>query len=124
MQEQEYLILSTVTETVLLREEQIVCITADGNYSHICAVGGETFIVSSQLGQIEQSIGEQLHSSYGYFIRIGRGLIINMRYLCYINITKHKLCHLDTFGKTYVQGALREALVQLKGITDKRNGNG
>lgn len=124
MQEQEYLILSTVTETVLLREEQIVCITADGNYSHICAVGGETFIVSSQLGQIEQSIGEQLQSSYGYFIRIGRGLIINMRYLCYINITKHKLCLLDTFGKKYVQGASREALVQLKGITDKWNGNG
>jgi hypothetical protein len=109
---------------VRLREEAVVCITSDGNYSHICAIGGENFIVSSQLGQIEQLIAEQLHSSYGYFVRIGRGLIINMRYLCYINITKHKLCLLDTFGKNYVQGASREALVQLKGITDKRNGNG
>lgn len=124
MPHHEYLLLSTVSETILLREEQIVCITADGNYSHICVVGGESFIAPSQLGQIEQLIGEQLHSSYGHFIRIGRGLIINMRYLCYINISKHKLCLLDSFGKKYIQNASREALIQLKGITEKLNGNG
>ena len=67
----------------------MVCITSDGNYSHINAIVGETFMVSAQLGQIEQLIAEQLRSSYGYFVRIGRGLIINMRYLCYINISKH-----------------------------------
>ncbi len=73
---------------VRLCEESVVCITSDGNYSHINAIGGETFMVSAQLGQIEQLIAEQLRSSYGYFVRIGRGLIINMRYLCYINISK------------------------------------
>lgn len=119
MQEQEYLIVSTVTETVRLREESVVYITADGNYSHICAVGGETFIVSSQLGQIEQLIGEQLRSSYGLFVRIGRGLIINMRYLCYINVQRQKLYLLDGAGRKYVQSASREALAQLKGITEK-----
>ena len=66
MKETEWLMLSTSTEMVRLREESIVCITSDGNYSHICAIGGDTFIVSSQLGQIEQLIGEQLHSSYGF----------------------------------------------------------
>lgn len=124
MQEQEYLMISTATEMVRLREECIVCITSDGNYSHIFAIGGETFIVSSQLGQIEQLIGEQLHSSYGFFIRIGRSLIINMRYLCYINISKHKLYLIDSTGRKHVQSASREALVQLKSITEKMNGNG
>ena len=124
MKETEWLMLSTSTEMVRLREESIVCITSDGNYSHICAIGGETFIVSSQLGQIEQLIGEQLHSSYGYFVRIGRGLIINMRYLCYINISKHKLYLLDASGRKYVQSASREALIQLKNITEKMSGNG
>ena len=73
MQEQEYLMVSAATEMVRLREEYIVCITFDGNYSHVCVVGGEDFVVAAQLGQIEQLISEQLHSSYGHFIRIGRG---------------------------------------------------
>lgn len=124
MQEQEYLVISTATEMVRLQEQSVVCITSDGNYSHICAIGGETFIVSSQLGQIEQLIGQQLHSSYGYFIRIGRGLIINLRYLCYINISKHKLYLLDTSGRKYVQEASREALTQLKSITENMKTNG
>lgn len=119
LQEQEYLMVSTTTEMVRLREEYVVCITSDGNYSHICAVGGETFVVASQLGQIEQLIAEQLHSSYGYFIRIGRGLIINIRYLCYINISKQKLFLIDASGRKYVQGASREALIQLKKVTEK-----
>lgn len=124
MQEQEYLMVSTSTEMVRLREENVVCITADGNYSHICAIGGENFIVASQLGQIERLIGEQLRSSYGYFIRIGRGLIINMRYLCYINVTKQKLYLLDSSGKKYVREASREALVQLKGMIENMSDNG
>lgn len=124
IQEKEYLVISTVTEVVRLCEEYIVSITSDGNYSHICAIGGETFLVSLQLGQIEQLIGEQLHSSYGYFVRIGRGLIINMRYLCFISVSKHKLYLLDPSGRKYVQSASREALIQLKSITEKRNTNG
>ncbi len=124
MQQQEYLIITTATEMVRLREESVVCITSDGNYSHINAIGGETFMVSAQLGQIEQLIGEQLHSSYGYFIRIGRGLIINMRYLCYINISKHKLYLLDSSGRKYEQSASREALIQLKSVTERLSENG
>ena len=124
MQEQEYLRISTATEMVRLLEKNIVCIISDGNYSHICAIGGERFIVASQLGQIEKLISEQLRSSYGYFIRIGRGLIINMRYLCYINISKQKLYLLDSSGKKYVQEASREALVQLKNMIEKKNENG
>lgn len=123
MLKDEYLMVSTTAEIVLLREEQIVCITSDANYSHICVIGGESFIVSSQLGQVEQLIGNQLPSSYGHFIRIGRGLIINMRYLCYINVTKQKLYLLDTSGRKYVQSASREALIQLKSITEKGKAN-
>lgn len=124
MQEQEYLMISTATETVRLRGENVVCITSDGNYSHINAIGGESFIVASQLGQIERLIGEQLRYSFGHFIRIGRGLIINMRYLCYINVPKQKLYLLDSYGKKYVQNASRDALIQLKNITETSKGNG
>ena len=124
MQENEHLLISTSTEMVRLREESVVCITSDGNYSHISAIGGESFIVSLQLGQVEHLIGVQLPSSYGHFVRIGRGLIINMRYLCYINVSKQKLFLIDTTGHKYVQNASREALIQLKSITEKNYGNG
>ena len=116
--------ISTSTEMVRLREENVVCITSDGNYSHIYVIGGETFVVASQLGQIERLISEQLRSSYGYFIRIGRGLIINMRYLCYINVSKQKLYLLDASGKKYVQDASRDALIQLKNMTENNSDNG
>lgn len=124
MQEQEYLMISTSTEMVRLREENVVCITSDGNYSHICVIGGEKFIVASQLGQIERLISEQLRSSYGYFIRIGRGLIVNIRYLCYINVTRQKIYLLDSSGKKYVQDASREALIQLKNVIENKNEHG
>ena len=123
MQEREHLIISTNTEMVRLREDAVVCITSDGNYSHISVVGGEKFMVPVQLGQMEQMIGDQLPSSYGLFVRIGRGLIINMRYLCYINISKHKLYLLDNSGHKYIQEASREALIQLKGIIETGGGN-
>lgn len=123
MQQQEYIVITTTTEMIRLREESVVCITSDGNYSHIWAIGGENFMVPSQLGQIEQLIGNQLRSSYGYFIRIGRGLIINMRYLCYINVSKQKLYLLDSSGRKYVQSASREALIQLKNVTAKMTTN-
>jgi hypothetical protein len=124
MQETEYLVISTATEMVRLQENQVVCITSDGNYSHISAIGGETFLVSSQLGQVEQLIGTQLPSAYGQFVRIGRGLIINMRYLCYVNISKQKLYLIDPTGHKYVQGASREALIQLKNMTERKYSNG
>lgn len=124
MQETEYLVISTATEMVRLQEENVVCITSDGNYSHINAIGGESFIVSSQLGQVEQLIGVQLPSAYGHFVRIGRGLIINMRYLCYVNISKQKLYLIDIAGHKYVQNASREALIQLKNMTEKNYKNG
>ena len=124
MQEQEYLMISTSTEMVRLREEDVVCITSDGNYSKICAIGGRSFLVASQLGQVEQMIAAQLHSSYGFFVRIGRSLIINMRYLCYINISRQQLLLMDASGRQYEQKASREALIQLKGITEKGTSNG
>ena len=124
MQENEYLIISTSTEIIRLREDNIVCITSDGNYSHINTVGGECFIVTSQLGQVEMLIGTQLPSSYGRFVRIGRGLIINMRYLCYVNVSKQKLYLIDDSGHKYVQNASREALTQLKNMTEKNYRNG
>ena len=124
MQEYEYLMISTTAEMVRLREEHVVCITSDGNYSHICVVGGENFVVSYQLGHIEQLIGEQLRSSCGNFIRIGRGLIINTRYLCYISISRQNLFLIDASGRKYVQKASREALVQLKNVMDKGNEDG
>jgi DNA-binding LytR/AlgR family response regulator len=120
MQKTEYLVISTATEMVRLQEENVVFITSDGNYSHINAIGGESFIVSSQLGQVEQLIGNQLPSAYGHFVRIGRGLIINMRYLCYVNISKQKLYLIDMSGHKYVQNASREALIQLKNMTEKK----
>lgn len=115
----EYLIISTSVDLVRASADEVVYISADGNYSSIVFLGGENRIVTQQLGQLEQAIARQLPTNGRNFIRIGKSLIINRTYISYIHPSRQQLELSDGRTASYGLTASREALKQLKELIEK-----
>lgn len=98
--------------------EKLVYISADGNYSYVHTLDGRSQMVSFQLGQLEDLIGEQLGDDGTRFIRLGRGYIINIEYVHFIDITLKRLILSDCAGFYQVIEPSREVLVKLKAYLD------
>ena len=111
----EYLVISTSVDLVRAASDDVLFVAADGNYSSLVFTGGEVRMVTLQLGQVERLLGEQLVQTRGNFVRIGKSLIVNRTYICYINLTKQQLV-LSAGGTSasHTLSASREALKQLK----------
>ena len=84
----EWLRISTTTELVRVSTDEIVYVLANGNYSDIVLTSGQTRKLTLQLRFFEQTF-EQLHDNM--FVRVGRSLIVNKRYVFVINLTERKL---------------------------------
>lgn len=89
-------------------------VSSDGNYSNVVTLDGEKRLVSFQLGQIEDLIGDQLGDNGGNFLRLGRSLIINVDYIYLIDIARQQLILSDCAGSRHDLTASREVLVKLK----------
>lgn len=71
-------------------------------------------LVTYQLGQIEDTIGDQLGDKGSNFLRLGRSLIINTDYIYLIDIAKQQLILSDCAGCYHELSASREVLIKLK----------
>ena len=114
-----YLVISTATDLVRIAARHIVCITSDGNYSTIVQTGNELRVVTTQLGQVEHMIAEQLPEIGSTFVRIGKSLIININSVHYINIPKQQLILIDALQNRHTLTASKEALKALKELIEK-----
>lgn len=108
------IIISKGTELLRLPPERLVYISSEGNYSNIITLDNRKRLVAYQLGQIEDIIGEQLGDSGSNFLRLGRGLIINIEYVHFIDIAKQELILSDCTGCYHELSASREVLIKLK----------
>ena len=80
------LIFSSATEYIRLSAAAVVFIAGDGNYSTITTIDSSTYILSLQLGQIEECIPKMLVDEQdNRFLRIGKSFIINRDYVTLIN---------------------------------------
>ena len=105
---------------VRLLPDSIVYIIADGNYSNIIQVDGTIRMVTSQLGEVFNLIEEQnVQTDLSKFIRIGKSLIVNSKYIYYINVTKQRMVLSD--GKTFTLEVKpsKDALKTLKEYLEK-----
>ena len=75
------IIISKGTELLRFPPERLVYISSEGNYSNIITLDNRKRLVAFQLGQLEDIIGEQLGDGGSNFLRLGRGLIINIEYV-------------------------------------------
>lgn len=116
----KHLVISTATELIRIMPDNLVSISADGNYCTLLQADGVMRTVTCQLGQIATLIhDQQIESDDSQFIRIGKSLIINSRYIYFINPVRQKLILSDARSFTHEMTASREALKQLKDYIEK-----
>ena len=118
------IVISKGTELLRIPSHRLVYISADGNYSEVTTRDNRKRIVSFQLGQIEDLIGDQLGDEGSNFIRLGRGLIINLDYVYWVDVTKQVLILSDCAGCYHELTASREVLIKLKAYIDAIVKNG
>ena len=120
----QVVVISKGTELLRVPSARLVYISADGNYSNLVTQDNRSKMVSFQLGQLEDIIGEQLGDSGNNFIRLGRGLIINSDFVYSIDITKQQLILSDCLDCYHELSASREVLIKLKAYLDALIKNG
>lgn len=112
------IVISKGTELIRIPASRLVYIAADGNYSEVVTQDNRKRIVSFQLGQIEDLIGDQLGDDGSNFLRLGRGLIINQDFVCLVDVAKQTLILSDCANCYHELTASREVLIKLKAYID------
>ncbi|MDL2228467.1 LytTR family transcriptional regulator DNA-binding domain-containing protein [Odoribacter sp. OttesenSCG-928-L07] len=111
----KYLLLTNNNEVVRVSPERIVYIHSNGNCSYMILTGNEKHAFSFNLAKFEKILQEQLNSEAHILIRLGKQLIINSKYIYYINITKQEIILSDiSFPAKFTLDVSREALRKLK----------
>ena len=95
--------INTRDELNLIDLDLVACINASGNYCNVMYIHGNKIIVSVSLTQFEIIINDAItkQKSLNTFIRLGRSVIVNNRYLCQINTLKQRVTLSDRGIHTY-----------------------
>ena len=117
----EWLRISTSTELVRVATDEIVFVRADGNYSDIVLTNGKTRTMTFQLHFFDE-IFKQLRNNT--FVRVGRSLIVNKRYIHVINLPEQKLSFSGQAIKEEIppMKLSKDALKELKTILENEKG--
>lgn len=117
----EWLRISTSTELVRVATNEIVYVLADGNYSDIVLTNGKSRKMTFQLHFFNE-VFQQLHNNM--FVRVGRSLIVNKRYIHVINLTEQILAFSGQSLSSDIRPlrVSREALKQLKELMEEEKG--
>jgi DNA-binding LytR/AlgR family response regulator len=86
--------VNTRTGFLVIDPNEILCCTADGNYTEIFMFNGRVEIISSNLGSMEKELAND-----GFF-RASRSVLINISYLTHVN-SKTATCRLQ--GQSVVE---------------------
>jgi len=117
----KHIIISKGTELLRVPVDRLMFISSDGNYSNVVTQDGRSRLVSLQLGQIEDLISEALGDNFGEFLRVGRGLIININYIYLIDTSRQQLVLSDCAGSWHELTASKEVLTKLKAYVEATN---
>lgn len=125
MLKMEWLKIKTSTELVRVSTDEIVYVCADGNYSDLVLTNGRTRKMTFQLHFFED-VFKQLNNNT--FVRVGRSVIVNKRYVFVINLTDQTLMFTGQLLSNEIKTLRlpREALKQLmeKLAEEKGGANG
>lgn len=116
------IIITSTNELVRVYPERIVYISSDGNYSVMVLHDKTEHLFSFNLSHFQQILEEQMKTEASIFIRIGKGLIINRKYIYRINVGKQTLILSDMkLANSFTLSASKEALKQLKYLVECEN---
>lgn len=116
----EWLKISTSTELVRIQTDDIAFIAADGNYSDVYLTNGNPHKMTFKLHFFDETL-QRL--SDNMFIRVGKSLIVNRKFIYIINIVSQELVLSGNRLKAdFKLKASKEALKQLKALMEMEDG--
>lgn len=106
--------------------DEVVYLEADHNYSYVVFRDKRRVQLSFQLGQIGKMIESQLGKDHKLFPRVGRGLIVNARYVHIVDVPEQTLILSDCSdaGFYYILRPSQQALEELIDAKNKLIFNG
>ncbi|HBC21516.1 MAG TPA: hypothetical protein DC009_05445 [Porphyromonadaceae bacterium] len=113
------LLFSTSVELVKVPADAVVYITAQGNYSLVKTAGGDEYLLTKKLGDVESRLSSMTDNNRCSFVRIGKSLIINCNFISYIHTAQKKLVMSDSRTFRHELSASREALRLLKEVLEE-----
>ena len=116
----KYLVLINSNEVIRVSPDRIVYILSDGNYSTMTLIDKEEHLFSFNLASFEKIIEQQLGTDAQTFIRLGKSLIINGKYIYYVNVSKQQIVLSDSsFPNKFTLSASKEALRALRTVLEE-----
>ena len=116
----KHLVLINSNEVIRVSPDRIVYILSDGNYSTMTLVDKDEHVFSFNLASFEKLIEQQLGTDAQTFIRLGKSLIINGKYIYYVNVSKQQIILSDSnFPNKFTLSASKEALKALKTVLEE-----
>lgn len=113
--------INTRDELNLIDLDLVACINASGNYSNVMYIDGNKIMVSLGLSQFELIIKDanRKQNVANTFVRLGRSVIVNNRYLSQINVLKQKLTLSDRGTHAYQLSVPKNLLKSYKELIRK-----
>ena len=117
----EWLRISTSNELVRVATDEIVFVRADGNYSDLMLTNGKCRKMTFQIHFFDETF-QRLRRNM--FVRVGRSLIVNKRYIYVINLSEQIIQFAGQSIKTEIPSVRvsREALKLLKTQLESEKG--
>lgn len=121
----KYLYINSRDEFHRVDISKIVYFEADGNYTYFVLANKLKGTMSMNLAQTQKLLSERLKEDAAIFARIGKRFIINLNYVCRIEILKQRLLLSDGERFAYSLPVSKDALRKLRemyvGSTDSGN---
>lgn len=111
------LCIDTRDELQVVDLSKVVCVRAEGNYCKASYMSGENQLLNFNLARMESYIERAAASDKEVqFMRLGRSLIINHRWVVGINLLRQELLMSDYEGHSMVVPLPKAVLRQYKNI--------
>ena len=108
---------NTRDELIRVRLERVAYFEADANYCHVVFINGAKATLLTSLVNIEKLLSEQFKGTASVFIRIGKKVIVNSRFIFQINVQRQKLVLTDFLTPNVLELSIsKDALKNLKNL--------
>jgi len=106
-----YFLYSTPTSLLHFDAETLMYVQADGNYVTLHFRDSSTKVLTMQLHDFENLL---VRKTPGKFSKVGRSLIVNLKFVFSINITRQELVISDKVMFTHTLSPSKKALEEFK----------
>lgn len=111
------LFFNTRDELIRVKLERVAYFEADSNYCHVIFINGARATLLTSLINVENLLSGQFKKNASNFIRIGKKVIINSRFIFQINVLRQKLILSDFLSTNIIELTIsKDALKNLKNL--------